>query len=86
MNYFKQDKDKKIFYCPACGCNHFVDNRWTITWNIEGEPTVRPSVSTRLKLNDKPIICHLVITHGVVQYLGHHARGAKRWIPMEEII
>ena len=50
------------FWCVACGCRHFFDERWAYNGDPE-RPTVSPSI--RVPATG----CHVLLTGGRAQYL-----------------
>ena len=71
-----------LFWCPGCGCAHFVRTAayyqqhggqgptWTVS-GPESAPTVRASVLVnRGRVNPDTPTCHLFITDGQIRYLG----------------
>lgn len=69
------DKNHLYFFCPGCGCDHWItlsgDKHWSFDGNNES-PTVTPSIRVfRPKTEDHPeqTICHFYINHGQIQYL-----------------
>lgn len=67
--------------CPACGCPHAFDSRWTFNGNHEA-PTFRNSMLVKVEHHDpaENTICHSYLTDGVWEYLldcTHDMKGLK---------
>ncbi|WP_036292055.1 DUF6527 family protein [Methylosinus sp. PW1] len=78
--------DRLGFLCPACGCLHFVDHRWSFAGDYD-RPTFSPSIRvngvaaptdeeldeyarTRKLPAPRPFVCHSFVTAGKIQFLG----------------
>lgn len=72
-------------FCPACGCGHKFDDRWTFNGDHE-KPTFRPSMLVHGWKTDGTELpgyriqkrCHSFVTDGKIQYLDdceHEMRG-----------
>jgi len=72
--------DERIFWCPGCGCAHYVDARWRLS-GTDDAPTVRPSVLVGAR--DGGTRCHLFVTDGRIHYLADCAHAlAGRTVEM----
>lgn len=61
--------------CPACGCGHKFDERWTFNGNLD-RPTFRANMLVRWTKTDpvtqlkiKDIVCHSYVTDGRIAFL-----------------
>lgn len=76
-----QDEDAYLIECPACGCGHKFDSRWTFNGSLE-LPTFTPSMM--VNASDEKLRCHSYVTNGQIQYLadcGHSMRGKTVELP-----
>ena len=56
-----------MYYCPGCDSCHMVYlDRWTISGDLEINPTVSPSILVRYGDGQ---ICHSFIREGKIEYL-----------------
>ena len=65
------DDNAHIIFCPACGCGHLFDRRWTFNGDRD-KPTFTPSMLVNAHLHEidpKYIRCHSFVTDGKIQYL-----------------
>ena len=80
-----------MFWCPACKCGHGVwvegpcrtGAQWKFNGNME-KPSFHPSLKIEFNREGKDMVCHLVVTDGVLNYCGdstHELAGQS--IPME---
>lgn len=66
-----------LFWCPACGCCHFFDDRWIFNGDmIKPTLTAGPDAGGRRSIwtqgyspkLDKVVICHFNIDNGLMIY------------------
>jgi hypothetical protein len=71
-------KGYRAFWCTACGCGHYIDDRWQLD---EETLTVSPSVVSRV--GDE--VCHLFIKNGNIEYLPDYTHPlAGQNVPLED--
>lgn len=64
------DSETRVFYCPGCKCNHYVNEKWKLTYDDDGKPTIMPSIIVNSNRTiQKEIRCHFYITNGKFHYL-----------------
>lgn len=74
-----------LFDCPACGCTHFADKRWTFNGDKDN-PTFTPSI--RVSHRDpkgKERVCHFHVRNGAIAYENdctHEMKG--KTVPLPE--
>lgn len=67
-----------IFWCPGCGCAHYLD---TTRWKWNGDmvkPTATPSLLLRPQPSSNDFNCHFFIKDGQIRYLNdctHKLKG-----------
>ena len=66
-----------MIHCPACGCGHMFDDRWTFNNNME-KPTFRASMLVNANQKWGPR-CHSFVTDGKIEYLSdcEHAMAGQ---------
>lgn len=54
--------------CPACGCGHGFDSRWSFNGDYE-KPTFSPSMLVNANSPQLGPRCHSFVTDGKIQFL-----------------
>lgn len=85
MSKFHRSGDRWIFECPACGCCHFVNDKWQFNGDVN-RPTVTPSILVRgtrpitddehkrimagERIDVPAFVCHSFVRDGRIEYCG----------------
>ena len=71
-----------MIFCPACGCCHLFDARWTFNGDLK-RPSFQPPLVVNGDGKNGPR-CHSVVTDGKIQYMpdcGHALAGKTADVP-----
>lgn len=74
---------KHVFHCPACGCGHFADDRWSFNGDYNN-PTFSPSILVNYLPDSPGPRCHSFVTDGKIHFLSdcsHELAGQTIEIP-----
>lgn len=82
-----EGREEWIFWCPGCGCCHYVNASWTRSGSDDA-PTISPSILVRGHDNDtgKDTRCHLFVKAGQLVFLADSTHElAGKTVPMVDM-
>lgn len=89
MLHYGEDKCHPAIECPACGCLHIFDQRWTFNGDMN-KPTFSPSMlvngtpDMQKYINEHNPRCHSFVKDGMIQFLSdctHNLAGQTIELP-----